>query len=90
MQFNSIYKFNILFIISLIFISCNNESAKIPNVKNEEAQMSKRPLYDEELRPQFHFSPKENWTNDPNGMVYYKGTYHLFFQHNHQLQNQKQ
>lgn len=39
-------------------------------------------LYDEQYRPQFHFSPAKNWTNDPNGMVYYKGEYHLFFQHN--------
>ena len=38
--------------------------------------------YDESLRPQFHFSSKKNWINDPNGMVYYKGEYHLFFQHN--------
>jgi len=40
------------------------------------------PLYQERYRPQFHFSPKINWTNDPNGLVYYKGEYHLFFQHN--------
>jgi sucrose-6-phosphate hydrolase SacC (GH32 family) len=39
-------------------------------------------LYNELYRPQFHFSPQKNWTNDPNGMVYYKGEYHLFFQHN--------
>lgn len=32
-------------------------------------------------RPQFHFSPKAHWMNDPNGMVYDKGTYHLFFQY---------
>tara|TARA_B100001063_G_C16777100_1_gene566459 strand:- start:114 stop:1607 length:1494 start_codon:yes stop_codon:yes gene_type:complete len=38
--------------------------------------------YDESFRPQFHFSSKKNWINDPNGMVYYKGEYHLFFQHN--------
>ena len=38
--------------------------------------------YKEAYRPQFHFTPKTNWTNDPNGLIYYKGEYHLFFQHN--------
>ena len=32
-------------------------------------------------RPQIHFSPKAHWINDPNGMVYSKGIYHLFFQY---------
>jgi sucrose-6-phosphate hydrolase SacC (GH32 family) len=44
--------------------------------------MHRCPLYDETHRPQFHFTPKRNWTNDPNGLVYYQGEYHLFFQHN--------
>lgn len=39
-------------------------------------------LYKEKMRGQFHFSQKRGWTNDPNGMVYYNGEYHLFFQHN--------
>ena len=36
----------------------------------------------EPFRPQFHFSPAKNWINDPNGPVYYKGEYHLFYQYN--------
>jgi fructan beta-fructosidase len=39
-------------------------------------------LYNERYRPQFHFSPERNWTNDPCGLIYSGGEYHLFFQFN--------
>ncbi len=38
--------------------------------------------YNELYRPQFHFTPEKNWHNDPNGLVYYDGEYHMFYQYN--------
>ena len=40
--------------------------------------------YNELYRPQIHFTPAKNWINDPNGMVYQDGVYHLFYQYNPQ------
>lgn len=39
-------------------------------------------VFNEIYRPQFHFTPEKNWHNDPNGLIYYSGEYHLFYQYN--------
>ena len=44
--------------------------------------ISDKGIYDEQYRPQYHFSPEKNWHNDPNGLVFYDGEYHMFYQYN--------
>jgi fructan beta-fructosidase len=40
------------------------------------------PVQDDPIRPALHFTPRVNWINDPNGLVYYEGEWHLFYQYN--------
>ena len=52
------------------------------SVYQSDTFIGKENLYREKLHPQFHFTSRRGWNNDSNGMVYYNGEYHLFYQHN--------
>lgn len=61
----------------LLVVGCKKD--KKSDNQNEIAKLE--PQKDEDFRPNFHFTPKKNWMNDPNGMFYLNGTYHLYFQY---------
>jgi len=65
-----------LSLTSLFFLSCKNftgDSTKSAIVVKDSV---------ESTRPLFHYGPQKNWINDPNGLVFHDGVYHLFYQYN--------
>jgi fructan beta-fructosidase len=73
MNFLGRQNFILVILLSIVMIGCTKNAEKVvpPAVDS---------VYGESHRPLLHFSPKEKWMNDPNGMVYYKKNYHLFYQ----------
>jgi len=57
-------------------------SQALASVEQGDAIKGGENLYREKYRAQFHFSSRRGWNNDPNGLVYSQGEYHLFYQHN--------
>lgn len=63
-------------------VTLRGDSAALEKIEQGDEPKGAENLYQEPLRGQFHFSAKRGWLNDPNGMVWHNGVYHLFFQHN--------
>ncbi|MBO4658151.1 MAG: glycoside hydrolase family 32 protein [Prevotella sp.] len=74
------------------FVGCSKDEYEQdynPLIDNPEPEQPNNPpksggqdSYNETYRPQIHYTPGQNWMNDPNGMVFSDGTYHLFYQYN--------
>lgn len=62
----------------------NYEGSKraLDNVVLSDTIFGESMMYKEANRPQFHFTSRRGWINDPNGLVYHNGLYHLYYQHN--------
>jgi fructan beta-fructosidase len=58
------------------------DSKALEGLRIGEKILGQEVLYAEKHRPQFHFTSRRGWLNDPNGLVYFNGEYHLFYQHN--------
>lgn len=57
------------------------KGSQLPAIDQAQDWDERAPLCPE-TRPLLHFSPRNGWNNDPNGLVYANGTYHMFFQYN--------
>jgi sucrose-6-phosphate hydrolase SacC (GH32 family) len=69
-----------LLLASALFLAASAGAQSLDSLSSSLATTA--PLYNEPYRPQYHYSPPMNFMNDPNGLVYFNGTYNLYFQWN--------
>ena len=86
MKFKKSY---ILMLAAIGLVACNDDkfTLEIPFPEQTESgddqpSQPEQSSRDEQYRPQVHYTPAANWINDPNGLVYQNGTWHLYYQYN--------
>lgn len=65
-----------------IKITYEGNAKGLANISQNDEIIGRDSMYRESNRPRFHFTTRRGWINDPNGMVYHDGEYHLYYQHN--------
>jgi len=65
-----------------IAISYDGKADGLLKISQDDHIVGEDSMYHEQNRPQYHFTTRRGWINDPNGMIFYEGEYHLFYQHN--------
>jgi fructan beta-fructosidase len=63
-------------------VASGPDPSRVELVRQGDTYPGEERLYAETWRPQFHFTSRRGWNNDPNGLVFYEGEWHLFYQHN--------
>ncbi|MBE7176348.1 MAG: 2,6-beta-D-fructofuranosidase [Mucilaginibacter polytrichastri] len=65
-----------------IKIVYEGDAAGLGKIYQDDKIAGQDSLYHETNRPRYHFTTQRGWINDPNGLIFYEGEYHLFYQHN--------
>ncbi|MFD0792000.1 DUF4980 domain-containing protein [Mucilaginibacter litoreus] len=65
-----------------VTINYDGDQAGLTKIYQDDKIAGQDSMYHEKNRPQYHFTTRRGWINDPNGLIYYEGEYHLFYQHN--------
>lgn len=81
----NIFKISLLFaitIFSILDVVAQTSKKLVLKIKTNASFQSEAEKAEVLYRPQIHFTPQKGWMNDPNGMFYKDGVYHLYFQHN--------
>ncbi|MEO1029808.1 MAG: glycoside hydrolase family 32 protein [Bacteroidota bacterium] len=72
-----------VFFLIVLSLSCQSDKDKSDRLQSEDnIAVANQEHYKELHRPQYHYTSKVNWFNDPNGLIFHKGLYHMYYQYN--------
>lgn len=65
-----------------VTLSYDGSEVALAKIYQDDRIAGEDEIYREKYRPQYHFTTRRGWINDPNGLIFYKGKYNMFYQHN--------